>query len=45
MSELPLKVGPKSGTTKAQLGAERTEGADGAEHKNCSFPKKIKNPQ
>jgi len=44
MSELPLKVGPKSGTTKVQLGAERTEGADGAEHKKLQFPKKIKIP-
>jgi hypothetical protein len=35
----------KSGTTKVQLGADSTSGADGAEHKNCSFPRKIKNSQ
>jgi len=33
------------GTTKVQLGAERAVGADSAEPMNCSFPKKIKNPQ
>lgn len=44
-SELPLKVGPKSGTTKVQLGAERAVGADSAEGRTCEFPKKIKNPQ
>jgi hypothetical protein len=44
MSELPLKVGPKSGTTKVQLGADRTEGADGAEHKIGVFPRKSKIP-
>ena len=41
-SELPLKVGPKSGTSKVQLGAERAVGADSAEGRTCEFPKKIK---
>ena len=32
-------------TTKVQLGADSTFGADSAEGKFCSFPKKIKKPQ
>ena len=39
------QFGTKLGTTKVQLGADSTDSADGAEHKNCGFPKKIKNPQ
>jgi len=40
-----LRVGAKLGTTKVQLGADGTEGADSAEDKTCIFPKKIKNSQ
>lgn len=36
--------GNKFGTTKVQLGADSAQGADSAEPKNCTFPKKIKNP-
>ena len=35
---------PKFGTTKVQLGADKTEGATGAEHKACSFSEKINPP-
>lgn len=38
-SELPPKVGPKSGTTKVRLGAERAVGADGAEGGTCESSK------
>jgi hypothetical protein len=43
--ELPrqrVQFAQSLGTTKVQLGADSTEGADGAEHETCSFPKKIK---
>jgi hypothetical protein len=39
------QFGTKLGTTKVQLGAQRTGSADSAEHETCRFPKKLKNPQ
>jgi hypothetical protein len=39
------REGMRLGTTKVQRGADRTDGANSAEHREYAFPKKIKDLQ